>query len=55
MDNYAIQILEREAYLIEKCLSDWDLLQYKEAKLERIKRLYDLKEAILQLKTTTKL
>jgi hypothetical protein len=50
MDNYAIQVLEREIYLIEKCLSEWELLQYREARIERIKRLDELKQAVRELK-----
>ena len=49
MDNYAIQVLEREIYLIEKCLSEWELAQYREARKERIKRLDELKQAIREL------
>jgi hypothetical protein len=50
MDNYAIQVLEREIYLIEKCLSEWELMQYREARIERIKRLDELKQAVRELK-----
>ncbi|CAB4147674.1 hypothetical protein UFOVP516_40 [uncultured Caudovirales phage] len=49
MDNYAIQVLEKEIYLIEKCLSDWELTQYKEAKIERELKLNQLKTALKKL------
>lgn len=48
--NYAIQVLERELELIEKCLSDWELNQYREARIDRIKKIDELKQAIRELK-----
>ncbi len=48
--NYAIEVLEKEINLIEKCLSEWELSQYREARIERIKKLDDLKQAIRELK-----
>jgi len=50
MENYAIQVLEREIYAIQICLNGWELLQYPEAKKERIKRLEELKQAVRELK-----
>ena len=46
MKNYAIELLEREIYLIEKCLDEWELNKYPEAKTERELRLKDLKFAV---------
>lgn len=48
--NYAVEVLEKEINLIEKCLSQWELSQYREARIERIKKLDDLKQAIRELK-----
>lgn len=48
--NYAVEVLEKEIHLIEKCLSEWELSQYREARIERIKKLDDLKQAIRELK-----
>ena len=48
--NYAIEILEKEIYLIEKCLSEWENQKYREARIERIKKLDELKQAVRELK-----
>jgi hypothetical protein len=48
--NYAIEVLEKEIYLIEKCLSEWELSKYREARIERIKKLDELKQATRELK-----
>jgi len=50
MDNYAIEVLEKEIYLLEKCLSEWQLNQYKEARNQRETKLNQLKEAIIKIK-----
>jgi len=50
MENYAIQVLEKEIYLLEKCLTDWEEQHYREARKERIKKLDELKQAIRELK-----
>jgi len=49
--NYAIKILEKEYELIEKCLSNWDLEKYPEARKERNDKLKDLTKAIEYLKS----
>jgi hypothetical protein len=46
MKNYAIELLEREIYLIEKCLSEWELNKYTESKTERELKLKDLRFAV---------
>ena len=46
MKNYAIELLEKEIYLIQKCLDEWELNKYPEAKIERELKLKDLKFAI---------
>lgn len=53
--NYAIETLEKEKDLIEKALSEWECKEYPEAKKERVKRLNDLNNAILQLNRTNQL
>ena len=50
MGNYAIEILEKEIFLIEKCISEWELNKYIEAKIEREIKLNELKQAIRELK-----
>ena len=49
VENYAIQILEKEIYLIEKCLSDWELNKYPEIKKERELKLSQLKFAMIAI------
>jgi|GWRWMinimDraft_5_1066013.scaffolds.fasta_scaffold68365_1 hypothetical protein len=49
MDNYAIQILEKEINLLEKCLSDWELNKYPEVKKERELKLSQLKFAMIAI------
>jgi len=44
--NYAVQLIEKEINILEKCLSDWETNNYPEAKQEREKRLKELKEAL---------
>jgi len=48
--NHAIEILEKEKELLERCLSDWDLKHYPEARKNRNCKLRDLKNAINKLK-----
>jgi hypothetical protein len=50
MQNYAIQVLERELELIEKCMSEFELSQYRDARIDRIKKIDELKQAIRELK-----
>ena len=49
MGNYAIQVLEKEIFLIEKCISEWELNKYREARIEREIKLNELKQAIREL------
>ncbi len=49
MGNYAIEILEKELFLIEKCLSEWELNKYREARIEREIKLNELRQAIKEL------
>ena len=51
--KYAIEVLEKEIHLIERCLSDlgWD--NYPEAKKERDERLKGLIKAVKQLKSNS--
>lgn len=44
--NYAIETLQKEADLLEKCLSEWECKNHPEAKKEREKKLNDLYIAI---------
>jgi len=48
--NYAIEILEEESDRLQKCLSDWDLKCYPEARAERERKLKSLEKAINKLK-----
>lgn len=50
--TYAIEILEKEKAILEKCLSEWDEREYPEAKKEREKRLKDINKAIEKLNET---
>ena len=48
--EYAIRLLERDKYLVNKCLSDWDIKKYPEARKRRLKVLTQLELAINKLK-----
>lgn len=48
--NYAVQLIEKEINILEKCLNEWETNQYPEAKQEREKRLKELKEALILIK-----
>lgn len=50
MNNYAIEILEKEIVLLEKCLSEWDCLNYPDAKKDRENKLKDLKNGLKTIK-----
>jgi hypothetical protein len=50
MGNYAIEVLEKELFLIEKCLSEWELHKYREARIEREIKLNELKQELELLK-----
>lgn len=44
--TYAVDILEDEVRKLEKCLSNWDIEQYPEARKERDNRVKSLKMAL---------
>jgi len=48
--SYAIEVLEKETAILEKCLSKWQEENYPEARKERNSRLKDLVKAIEFLK-----
>jgi len=49
--SYAIEVLEEERKLLEKCLSKWDEENYPEARKERNEKLKNLVKAIEYLKS----
>lgn len=49
--KYAIEILERDAYQLKKCLSEWDLKHYPDARKLRNDKLKSLEKAISYLKS----
>ena len=50
MKNYAIEVLEKEIYLLEKCLSEWEIkTKYIEARASREKMLSDLKWSLIMI------
>ena len=44
--KYALEVLKKDKELLERCLSNWEINQYPEAKKERENKLEDLKNAI---------
>tara|TARA_R110000822_G_C14903786_1_gene449320 strand:- start:234 stop:386 length:153 start_codon:yes stop_codon:yes gene_type:complete len=44
--KYAIEVLKKDKELLERCLSNWEINQYPEAKKERLNKLQDLTDAI---------
>ena len=48
--NYAIELIEREISLLERCLNAWECKEYPDAKKQRDKRLNELNEALNVLK-----
>ena len=44
--KYAIELIEREISLLERCLIVWECKEYPEAKKQRDKRLNELNEAL---------
>ena len=47
--KYAIELIEREINLLQRCLSEWECKEYPDAKKERDKRLNELNEALNKL------
>lgn len=50
MYSYAVEVLEKEKQLLKKCLSEWDVKQYPEARKEREDRLKSINKAINHLR-----
>lgn len=48
--NYAIEVLEKEKLLLEKCLSEWDCKEYPDAKKQRDNRLLEINQSIEKIK-----
>jgi hypothetical protein len=48
--TYAIEILEKEIYLLQKCISDWEMYKFMDARTQRENKLKDLKTALEKLK-----
>ena len=44
--EYVINLLERDKYLLEKCLNEWECLEYPIAKKEREEKLTEINKAI---------
>jgi hypothetical protein len=49
--KYAIEILEKEKFILEKCLSEWDDKNYPDARKERNEKYKNLQKAIEYLKS----
>tara|TARA_R110001606_G_scaffold240837_1_gene388863 strand:- start:576 stop:737 length:162 start_codon:yes stop_codon:yes gene_type:complete len=49
--NYAIQTLEDEKAIIEKCLSKWDKDHYPQAYADRNRKIKEINEALEILKS----
>lgn len=45
----AINVLNREKELLEKCLNEWESKEYPEAKKERERKLKEINNAIEEL------
>ena len=50
--KYAIQTLEDEKAIIEKCLTNWDKYHYPQAHMERNQRIKEINQALEILKTS---
>ena len=48
--KYAIELIEREISLLQRCLSTWECKEYPDVKKQRDKRLNELNEALNVLK-----
>jgi len=47
---YVISLLEKDKYILEKCLSEWETKEYPIAKKEREDKLIEINKAINILK-----
>ena len=52
--SYSIEVLEKEKQLITKCISEWDINHYPEARDVRINKLKDLNNSIKLLNNINK-
>lgn len=52
--NHAIEVLEKELYLLEKVKKEFTESEYEKAKERYEKKVYDLKQGIEILKNTRK-
>lgn len=48
--KYAIELIENEISLLQRCLSAWECKEYPDAKKQRDKRINELNEALNILK-----
>lgn len=48
--SYSIDVLQKEHDILLKCLTEWESLEYEEARKERERRLKDLSNSISILK-----
>ena len=48
--NYAIELIENEISLLERCLSAWECKEYQDTKKQRDNRINELNEALNVLK-----
>jgi len=44
--NYAIELIENEISILQRCLSAWECKEYQDAKKQRDKRINELNEAL---------
>jgi flagellin-specific chaperone FliS len=44
--EYVINLLQRDKYLLEKCLNEWECSEYPTAKKEREDKLIEINKAI---------
>ena len=51
--EYVINLLQRDKYLLEKCLNEWECSEYPTAKKEREDKLTEINKAIKLLTNDT--
>jgi len=51
--EYVINLLEKDKHLLEKCLNEWECLEYPSAKKEREDKLTEINKAIKLLTNDT--
>tara|TARA_R110000796_G_scaffold164719_1_gene281578 strand:- start:8 stop:169 length:162 start_codon:yes stop_codon:yes gene_type:complete len=52
--SYSIEVLEKEIQLITKCISEWEISHYPEAREVRVNKLKDLNNSIKLLNKINK-